>query len=166
MAKKRKDFHKQEILARKSTLQSLEFLISFGLKQIGVESTFHEHVDAELKDIIELDLCKDLLEIKKLVDAIRLHFAANAIKDKGDFCNSYVCIALGISHVEDIHNIKTDSNIWKELLKQKLIPIYYPEEIRNKVIAWANENGYTTSTYLGQPIIKFSKLFLLIKRAA
>ena len=56
--------------------------------------------------------------------------------------------------------------MWKELLKQKLIPIYYPEEIRNKVIAWANENGYTTSTYLGQPIIKFSNLFLLIKRAA
>ena len=66
MAKKRKDFHKQETLARKSTLLSLEFLISFGLKQIGVESTFHEYVDAELKDIIELDLCKDLLEIKKL----------------------------------------------------------------------------------------------------
>lgn len=112
------------------------------------------------------NLCKDLLEIKKLVDAIKLHFTVNTIKDKGDFCNSYVCIALGISHVEDIHNIKTDPNMWKELLKQKLIPIYYPEEIRNKVIAWANENGYTTSTYLGQPIIKFSKLFLLIKRAA
>ena len=77
-----------------------------------------------------------------------------------------MCIELGISHVEDIHNIKTDPNMWKELLKQKLIPIYYPEEIRNKVIVWADENGYTTSTYLGQPIIKFSNLFLLIKRAA
>lgn len=99
------------------------------------------------------NLCKDLLEIKKLVDAIKLHFAANAIKDKGDLCNSYMCIALGISHVEEIHNIKTVPNMWRELL------------IRNQVIVWANENGYATSTYLGQPIIKFSKLFLLIKRA-
>lgn len=54
--------------------------------------------------------------------------------------------------------------MWKGLLNKKLIPLYYPEKIRNKVIAWAHENGYTTSTYLGQPIIKFNKLFLLIKR--
>lgn len=99
------------------------------------------------------NLYKDLLEIKKLVDGIKLHFAVNVIKDKGNLCNSYVCIALGISHVEDIHNIKTGPNMWRELL------------IRNKVIVWANENGYATSTYLGQPIIKFSKLSLLIKRA-
>lgn len=164
MAKKRKDFHKQETLARKSTLQSLEFLISFGLKQINLENTFHEHVDAELKEIIELDLYKDLLDIKKLVDAIKLHFTADTIKDKGNLCNSYVCIALGLSHIENPHNIKTAPNMWRELLKQKLITIYYPKEIRNKVVVWAKDNGYTTSTYLGQPIIKFSKFFLSIKQ--
>lgn len=155
MATKKKNAHKQETLARKNVLQSLEFLISFGLKQIGVESTFHEQIDAELKEIIELDLYKDLLKIKKLVDAIKLHFSANIIKDKGDLCRSSVCIALGISRVEDIRGIKINPNIWKGLLNKKLIPMYYPEEIRNKVIAWAHENGYATSTYLGQPIIKF-----------
>lgn len=164
MATKKKNTHKQEALARKNALQSLEFLISFGIKQIGVESTFHKQTDAELKEIIELDLYKDLLEIKKLVDAIKLHFSANVMKDKGDLCCSCVCIALGISRVEDIHSIKINPNMWKGLLNKKLIPLYYPEKIRNKVIAWAHENGYTTSTYLGQPIIKFNKLFLLIKR--
>lgn len=164
MATKKKNTHKQEALARKNALQSLEFLISFGLKQIDVESIFQEQIDAELKEIIELDLYKDLLEIKKLVDAIKLHFSANVMNDKGDLCSSCVCIALEISRVEEIHSIKINPNMWKGLLNKKLIPIYYPEEIRNKVIAWAHENGYATSTYLGQPIIKFNKLFLLIKR--
>ena len=61
MATKKKDLHRKEALARKRAIQSLEFLTSFGLKQIDAEHTFHKYAVAELKEIIELDLCKDLL---------------------------------------------------------------------------------------------------------
>ncbi len=164
MATKKKDLHRQETLARKSAILSLEFLTSFGLKQISAENTFYEYAYVELKDIIELDLCRDLLEIKKLIDSIKQYLNANVLVGKGDLCNSSVCIALGISRVEDIHSINIHQNTWRELLNQKFISIYYSNEIRNKVVAWARENGYITSTHLGQPIIKFSKLFLSIKR--
>ena len=164
MATKKKNFHRQETLVRKSAKQSLEFLTSFGLKQMDAEDTFRESADVELKEIIELDLYRDLLEIHKLIDSIRIHFNENAIEGKGDLCNSCVCIALGISRVNDVHSIIIDHNRWGKLLEQKFVSIYYPNEIRNSIVAWAGENGYITSTHLGQPIIKFSKLFLSIKR--
>lgn len=164
MAIKKKNFHRQETLARKNAIQSLEFLISFGLKQMDAENTFRESADVELKEIIELDLCRDLLGIQKLIDSIRLRFNENVIEGKGDLCDSCVCVALGISRVNDIHSIIFEYNRWKKLLEQKFVSIYYPNEIRNSIVAWAGENGYITSTYLGQPIIKFNKLFLSIKR--
>ncbi len=165
MATKKKDLHRKEVLARKRAIQSLEFLTSFGLKRIDAEHTFHKYADAELKEIIELDLCKDLLEIKKLVDGIKQHFDMNITENRGDLCNSPVCIALGISRVEDIHNVNIHQNMWRDLLNKKIISIYYQDEIRNKAVGWARENGYITSTHLGQPIIKLSRLFLSIKRS-
>lgn len=166
MVTKKKGLYRQETIARKMAIQSLEFLISFGLKQMDAENTFHKYAaDAELKEIIELDLCKDLLEIKKLVDGIKQHFDMNIIDDKGELCDSSVCIALGISRVGNIHNVNIHQNVWRNLLNKKIISIYYPDEIRNKAVGWARENGYITSTYLGQPIIKLSRLFLSIKRS-
>lgn len=165
MATKKKNFHRQETLARKSAIQSIEFLTSFGLKQMDAEDTFRESADAELKEIIELDLYRDLLEIHKLIDSIRIHFNENVIEGKGDLCNSCVCMALGISRVSDVNSIIIDRDRWGKLLDQKFVSIYYPNEIRNSIVDWAGENGYKTSTHLGQPIIKFSKLFLSIKRA-
>ncbi|WP_159436233.1 hypothetical protein [Bacteroides togonis] len=53
MATKKKDLHRKEALARKRAIQSLEFLTSFGLKQIDAEHTFHKYAVAELKEIIE-----------------------------------------------------------------------------------------------------------------
>lgn len=31
-------------------------------------------------------------------------------------------------------------------------------------VEWAKMNGYNTSTYLGQPIVKFTKLYIRIER--
>jgi hypothetical protein len=106
---------------------------------------------------------QDILSIKDLVDGIRKEFQVEPCVELGDFCNSLVTIALGIGRVEDLHNMGLPSD-WKELMQKKLLKIYYPEEVRNKIFEWARTNGYNTSTYLGQPIVKFNKLFILLER--
>ena len=50
------------------------------------------------------------------------------------------------------------------MIEHKLLTIYYAEEYRNQIIDWAKSNGYNTSTYRGRPIIKFSKLYIIIER--
>ena len=76
---------------------------------------------------------------------------------------SPTAVSLGIASIEDINNIGIPLN-WSEMIEHTLITIYYPEEYRNQIIDWAKSNGYNTSTYRGRPIIKFSKLYIIIER--
>ena len=52
----------------------------------------------------------------------------------------------------------------RDQIEKKLLTIYYPEKLRNKVVDWAKANGYSTSSYLGRPIVKFKQLYLIIER--
>ena len=165
MARKKKNYHKHELQTKKCAIESLEFLTLYGLKQIGAEKIIQEYANDELKQITELDLVSDILSIKKLVDGIKQDLNVCTVTGKGELVCSYVCIASGINQVNDIHKLTKQENIWKELLNQKIISIYYPDKIRNEVVAWCTKNGFNVSAYLGQPIVKFNKLFLAIKRA-
>lgn len=162
--KKNKEIKRKEALGKKNAIQSIEFLTSFGLKKMESEDSVYASAQAELKEIIQLEIHKDILDIKKLVDGVKQHLNAKVSPGNGELNDSYVCIALGISCINDSNNQLFPSRTWEERLKQKILSLYYPDNVRNKVVAWAKENGFNTSTYLGQPVIKFGKIYLLIKR--
>ena len=164
MAKK-KNQKKAESHAKKSAVETLRFQTHWGLKQLGQQdgNLFHELVDAEVNFIAELELAQDMLAIKSLVDGVKQFFVVTPTPEKGDFVKSPTAVALGIASVEDINNIGIPLT-WSDMIAQKLLTIYYPEEYRNQIIDWAKANGYNTSTYLGRPIVKFSKLYIIIDR--
>ncbi len=164
MAKK-KNQKKAEAQAKKSAVETLRFQAHWGLKQFGQPegNRFHQLVDEELDVIVELELAQDLLAIKSLVDGVRQSLSAVPTKEQGDFAKSPTAIALGIASINEFEEISM-SPTWNELLKQKLLRIYYSDEVWNKVVDWAKANGYNTSTYLGRPIVKFGKVFVIIER--
>lgn len=164
MAKK-KNQKKSDVQARKSAVEALRFQTHWGLKQLGQEdgNMFHQLADAEVDTIAELELAQDLMAIKSLVDGAKQSFVVTPTIEKGDFTESPTAIALGIAFVNDLNSIGIPLT-WREMVDRKLLSIYYPEEYRNQVVDWAKANGYNTSTYLGKPIVKFSKLFLVIGR--
>ena len=161
---KKKNQKKAESHAKKSAVESLRFQAHWGLKQLGNEdgNLFHTLVDGEVDFIAKLDLAQDMLAIKSLVDGVKQSFKATPTLEKGDFMKSPTAVALGIACVEDINNIGIPLT-WSEMIEQKLLTIYYPEECRNQIIEWAKTN-YNTSTFLGRPIVKFCKLYLVIER--
>ena len=164
MAKK-KNQKKAESHAKKSAVETLRFQTHWGLKQLGQQdgNLFHELVDAEVNFIAELGLAQDLLAIKSLVDGVKQSFAVVPTAEKGDFTKSPTAVALCIAHINEINNIGIPLS-WSEMVEKKMLTIYYPEEYRNQIIDWAKANGYNTSTYLGRPIVKFSKLYIIIER--
>ena len=163
MAKK-KNQKKADVQAKKSAVETLRFQAHWGLKQLGHDDDmFHQLVDAEVNFIAELDLAQDMLAIKSLVDGVKQSFVVTPTPEKGDFVKSTTAVALGIAQVEDINNIGIPLT-WSDMIAQKLLTIYYPEEYRNQIIDWAKANGYNTSTYLGRPMVKFSKLYIIIDR--
>lgn len=149
---------------QKTAVEALEFQTIWGLKQLGVDAELNECALAELASIKELGVTYDLLNMKRFAEGVRQALQADVVVDMGELVQSVVCMALGISRVSDVQQLAVSQCLWDELLKQKLLTVYYPADVRNEVVAWAMENGFTTSTYLGQPIIKFSKIFLAIKR--
>lgn len=162
---KKKNQKKAVAQAEKSVVDTLRFQAHWGLKQLGHEdgNMFHKFVDVEVDFIAEHDLALDLLAIKSLIDGVKQSFGATPTPEIGDFVKSPSAVALGIAKIDDINNISLPLT-WNKIIEQKLLAIYYPDECLNQIIDWAKANGYNTSTYLGRPIIKFSKLYVIIER--
>ena len=165
MTKKRKQNCKNE-LSEKRAVESIRFQTHFGLKQIGRKDTdmFHRLADAEINVIEELDLTDDILGIKNLVEGVRRELNVEPTLEKGDFCTSIVAIALGISKIPVLDDMKMPVVNWPDQINKKILTLYYPEESRNAVAEWAKANDYNTSTYLGRPVVKFKQLFIIIER--
>ena len=165
MAKKRKQNRKNE-LSKKRSVESIRFQTHIGLKQIGHKDTdmFHWLADVEINVIAELDLTDDILGIKNLVEGVRRELNVEPTLEKGDFCTSIVAIALGISKIPVLDDMKMPVVNWKEQINKKMLILYYPEEYRNAVTEWAKANNYNTTTYLGRPVLKFKQLFIIIER--
>ena len=165
MTKKRKQNRKNE-LSEKRAIESIRFQTHFGLKQIGRKDTdmFHRLADAEINVIEELDLTDDILDIKNLVEGVKRELNVEPTLEKGDFCTSIVAIALGISQIPVLDDMKMPVVNWLDQINKKILTLYYPEESRNAVAEWAKANGYNTSTYLGRPVVKFKRLFIIIER--
>ena len=165
MAKKRKQNRKNE-LTRKRTVESIKFQTHFGLKQMGREDAdlFHELADAEINVITELGINDDILGIKNLVEGARRDLNVEPTPEKGDFCTSIVAIALGISKIPVLDDMKMPVVNWQDRINKKILTLYYPEESRNAVAEWAKANDYNTTTYLGRPVVKCKQLFIIIER--
>ena len=165
MAKKRKQNRKNE-LSKKKAVESIRFQTHIGLKQIGRKDTdmFHWLADVEINVIAELDLTDDILGIKNFVESVRRELNVEPTPEKGDFCTSIVAIALGISQIPVLDDMKMPVVNWPDQINKKILTLYYPEESRNAVAEWAKANDYNASTYLGRPVVKFKRLFIIIER--
>lgn len=161
---KSKDKKRKENLSKKEAVAALKFQTEWGFKQLVCNNggILQMQMENELALIGQLDLCKDLLAIKTFVDAVQRRLQVQPVPDIGDFTKSLVAIALGISRVKVLTDDMTFLS-WSELVQKKILSIYYMESIRNSVVEWAKQNGYHTSTYLGIPIVKFDRIFLLVR---
>lgn len=164
MAKKKNQSRKLE-LTKKSVVESLKFQTHFGLKTMGcVEgSMWHEQAETEISFIEELDLTQDIMDLKSFVERVKKDLGTAPTPEKGDFCTSITAIALGIASVPVLDNMQMPIS-WQDQVAKKILTIYYSEDSRNAVVDWAKANGYNTSTYLGQPIVKFKHIFVIIER--
>ena len=161
----KKDKKRKDALKRKSAIESLKFQTRWGfVNQFGTPSSLYSvFLETELDYIIELGLQEELLSIKRFIDDIKSGLCVEPIPELGDFYHSLVAISLGISQIADINKFCIPTP-WDELLNKKILSIYYPDEIRNQVVEYAKEKNYNTSTYLGQPIVKFNQLYIKINR--
>ena len=152
MTKKKKQNRKQQI-ANKNAVESLRFQTHYGLKVKGYEEGdfFQQLADVEVDFISELGLTQDILDHEEPTPMI------------GDFSTSICAIALKIASIPELDKMLLPVS-WQEQMDKKILTIYYPEEKRNAVVEWAKINGFNTSTYLGQPIVKFTKLYIRIER--
>ena len=157
---KRSNAVKQKVI-----IESLLFQTNWGLKKLyEAPNDFIETlVKAELDYIVELNLFEDLLRLKIFIENVKSILGIEPVAEYGDFYRSLVALSLGIGKVNDIEKVETPIT-WHELLEKKILSIYYPTDVRNSIVDYAKHNGYNVSTYLGKPVIKLSKIFVLLDR--
>ena len=151
---------------QKAMIESLIFQTNWGIKKLykNPSDLISTLVKVELEYIIELNLFEDLLLLKMFIENVKSVFGVEPIAEYGDFNRSLVALALGIGKVNDIEKAGIPI-AWHELLEKKILSIYYTNDIRNTIVDYAKHNGYNVSTYLGKPVIKLSKIFVLLERA-
>ena len=164
MAKKENQKRKQELAERKA-MESLVFQVHYGLKMLGREDNdlSHKLADAEIGVISKLGLTQDILNLKNLIDGVKRDLSFEPMPESGDLCTSFSAIALGIARIQSLEQMNVPAN-WEALTNKKLLDIFYFGNTRNQVVEWARANGFTTSTYLGHPIVKFNKINVILKR--
>lgn len=162
---KNKNQKRKDAISLKNAQETLRFQVQWGLKKLGVSEgeVIYKLAMVELEHITELGLTQDLLNMKKLIDGVEQQFGASVTPDKAPFAQSIVCIALGIARLNDMANLGLPMN-WANAITQKMLPVHFSDSVRNDVVAWAKQNGFNTSTYLGKPIAKFSHIYLIIDR--
>ncbi len=165
MKKRKKDQNRSNELAKKCAVESLKFLTHYGLKKMGYDEkdVMHEIADAEIGLIAELDITRDILDIKDLAEGVKRDLGVEPAPEKGDFCGSAVATALGFARTSNTDIMEAPAN-WQEMLDKKLLSIYYPEVSRNSVADWTKSKGYNTSTHLSRPIVKFKHIYVVIER--
>ena len=151
---------------QKAKIDSLIFQTNWGIKKLykNPSDLISTLVKVELDYIIELNLFEDLLRLKIFIENVKSILGIEPVAEYGDFYRSLVALALGIGKVNDIEKVETPIT-WHELLEKKILSIYYPTDVRNSIVDYAKHNGYNVSTYLGKPVIKLSKIFVLLERA-
>ena len=157
--------NRSNTIKQKALIESLIFQTNWGIKKLYKTSSdiISTLVKVELDYIIELNLFEDLLLLKTFIENVKSVFGVEPIAEYGDFNRSLVALALGIGKVNDIEKVGIPIT-WHELLEKKILSIYYPTGVRNSIVDYAKQNGYNASTYLGKPIIKLNKLFILLDR--
>ena len=158
--------NRSNAIKQKALIESLIFQTNWGIKKIygSPEDSITEMVKTELDCIVELNLVEDLLIIKKFVDDVKSTFSTEPVAERGDFCNSLVALALGIGRINIIIELNAPAD-WQGLAEKKILGIYYTNDIRNAIVDYAKQNAYNISTYLGKPIIKLNKIFVILDRA-
>ena len=158
--------NRSNAIKQKALIESLIFQTNWGIKKIygSPEDSITEMVKTELDCIVELNLFEDLLMIKKFVDDVKSAFSIEPVAGRGDFCNSLVALALGIGRINIITELNAPAD-WQGLAEKKILGIYYTNDIRNAIVDYAKQNAYNISTYLGKPIIKLNKIFVMLDRA-
>lgn len=162
---RKKNQNRKQQIANKNAVESLRFQTHYGLKVKGYEEgdLFQQLADIEVDFISELGLTQDILDIKKMIDGVRANLHEEPTPMIGDFCTSICAIALKIASIPELDKMQLPVS-WQEQVDKKILTIFYPDEKRNAVVEWAKMNGYNTSTYLGKPIVKFTKLYIRIER--
>lgn len=154
-----------ERLQKKAATERLAFQVAWGWKKLNQEPSDiqSKRIEDELRQIADLELTDDVLAIQRLIEGIRNSLGVSPVEDKGDFIGCMVASSLGIARSALAESVCA-RNVWNELIKKKLVKVCFPADDRPKVVEWAKSNGYNTSTYLGNPIVKFSKLYIIIDR--
>ena len=156
---------RNDTIKQKTMIESLIFQTNWGIKKLykAPSDFILTLVKVELDYIIELNLFEDLLRLKIFIENVKSILGIEPVAEYGDFYRSLVALALGIGKVNDIEKVGTPIT-WHELLEKKILSIYYPTDVRNSIVDYAKHNGYNVSTYLGKPVIKLSKIFVLLDR--
>lgn len=163
MMSKNKDQKRKAQLATRAKNESFRFQVEFTRKQKGIDIMgMEQNLITELDAICQNDFTDALLDLAKIVEGIRKELGLEQEADKCSLNGSLVPFILGITATQPDSTTYVPGIFTAQQPLQ--VTIAYGNEIRNRVVDWMKANGYETSSYLGQPLLKLKNARIVIRR--
>ena len=160
---KNKDQKRKAQLATRAKNESFRFQVEYMRKQKEIDITgMEQNLTTELDAICQNGLTDALLDLAKIVEGIRKELGFEQEADKCSLNGSLVTYILGITATLPDCTTYVPGIFPAQLPLQ--VTIAYDDEIRNRVVDWMKVNGYETSSYLGQPLLKLKNARIVIRR--
>ena len=160
---KNKDQKRKAQLATRAKNESFRFQVEFTRKQKGIDIIgMEQNLTAELDAICQNSLTDALLDMARIIEGIRKELGFEQEVDKCSLNGSLVPFILGITTTQPDCATYVPDLFTAQLPLQ--VTIAYDDEIRNRVVDWMKVNGYETSSYLGQPLLKLKNVRIAIRR--
>ena len=162
MSKNKNQKRKVQLITRAKN-ESFRFQVEFTRKQKGIDIMgMEQNLITELDAICQNDFTDALLDLAKIVEGIRKELGFEQEADKCSLNGSLVPFILGITATLPDCTTYVPGIFPAQLPLQ--VTIAYDDEIRNRVVDWMKVNGYETSSYLGQPLLKLKNARIVIRR--
>jgi len=160
---KNKDQKRKAQLATRAKNESFRFQVEYIRKQKDIDITgMEQNLTTELDAICQNGLTDTLLDLAKIVEGMRTELGFEQEADKCSLNGSLVPFILGITATQPDCTTYVPGLFTAQLPLQ--VTIAYDDEIRNRVVDWMKVNGYETSSYLGQPLLKLKNARIVIRR--
>ena len=160
---KNKDQKRKAQLATRAKNESFRFQVEYMRKQKGIDITrMEQNLTAELDAICQNGLTDALLDLANIVEEIRKELGFEQEADKCSLNGTLVPFILGITATQPDNTTYVPELFLGEFPLQ--VVIAYDNEERNQVVDWIKSHGYEVTTYLGQPMLKLSKIRFVIRR--
>lgn len=162
---KKKDQKRKAVLEARKWCETLAFQTQWCARKRGLAMSpaLEKRIGEEQALYCAAGLAEDMLTLKGALEGLLSEQETMALASAGALTQSVVAYCLGL--VPECPVVEEESPCRLPLQLPLHVELFLADEKRNAASEWLSAHGHSMSTFLGQPMLRLSKMRVVLRRA-